>query len=68
MAKREEMALTGQPEALKTGMWEPNRKGGKNQTEIFTRLLAEETWLLPPLPAIPPTSLSWERWEEASPA
>lgn len=68
MAKREEMAPTGHPEALKAGMWESNRKGGKNQTEIFTELLAGQTWLLPPFPAIPATLLSWERWEEANPA
>lgn len=65
MAEGEEMALTGQPEALQVGMWESNRKGRKKQTEIFTWLLAEQTWLLPPFPAIPATFLSWE---EANPA
>lgn len=30
-AKRGEMALTGQPEALRAGLWESNRKGGKSR-------------------------------------
>lgn len=50
MAKREEMALTGQPELLKVGMWESNRKGEK----ILTQLLAEQTWLLPSNPTHAP--------------